>query len=479
MAEFDIKGLTISKLHSALRNGTTSCSEVVNAYLARIAQYDPTIKALICINPNAKDIAKQKDTEIKSYIQNQTPFPPLCGVPIILKDNYTTIELPTSAGSKALQSLRTKSDSVVVARLRDAGAIILAKANLHEFALHGTTTSSLGGQTLNPYDLSRTPGGSSGGTAAALAANMGLVGCGTDTMNSLRSPASACSIVGFRPSKGLVSKEGIVPVSETQDMAGPMARTVEDVRTLFQVMRVDGSVDPPYSGESKTADELRIGYLGSYYKLEGEISRADPGVVVENCEVCHVAVSSIMDSLDMDVIDIEDHDDWSISRLLQVADTQPFEFRDCLDSFLQSDQISSTPHRSLESIAQSGEYHKEAVTEVFHAPLENPKVFSRTSPEYQSRLDTIAALKESVNACFEKHNLDAILFPHQRQLVVTVGHTRQPNRNGVLAALTGRPAICIPGVYICFETGIENNTDKIQRASASHRNRLHWESLLV
>lgn len=454
MAQFDIKELTISNFHSALRNGTTSCSEVVNAYLTRIAQYDPTIKALITINPDAKETAQQKDNEIKSCIKHQTPFPPLCGVPIILKDNYTTTELPTSAGSKALQSLRTKTDSFVVARLRNAGAIILAKANLHEFALHGTTASSLGGQTLNPYDLSRTPGGSSGGTAAALAANMGLVGCGTDTMNSLRSPASACSIVGFRPSKGLVSKEGILPVSETQDMAGPMARTVEDVRTLFQVMRVDGSVDSAYCpGELKAGRRLRIGYLGSYFKLEGEIS--DPQATAENEEVCHIvnnAIFSMRDSLGIEVVDVEHHADWSIARLLRVADTQPFEFRDCLDSFLQSDQISSTPHRSLESIAQSGEYHKEAVTEVFHAPLENPKVFSRTSPEYQSRLDTIAALKESVRACFARHNLDAIVFPHQRQLAVTVGHTRQPNRNGVLAALTGSPAICIPGAYIHYES---------------------------
>ncbi|KAJ6031666.1 hypothetical protein N7540_002398 [Penicillium herquei] len=446
--QFSIEELTISTFHSALRQGLTSCSEITNAYRARITKYDPTLKALININPNAENEALQKDSETKQYLIQNHPFPPLHGVPIILKDNYTTFDLPTTAGIKALQSLTTVSDCEVVSRLRHAGAIILAKANLHELALHGTTTSSLRGQTLNPYDLGRTPGGSSGGTAVALAANLGLVGCGTDTVNSLRSPASACSIVGFRPSVRLVDTKGVVPVSDTQDVAGPIARSVEDVRVLFDVMRESNRVEigTAYAGSTR---RRRIGVLDAYFELEGVGSREN-SIIAENATVQAIvrkALASIQDSLNVSLVPVKSDPSWSIAHLLANADTQAFEFQECLDTFLQSSDISSTPYRSLESIVQSDEYHKEAVTEVFFASLENPGVFSRSSEEYRARLNTIAALKESVRQCLDKYNLDALVYPHQRHLVVHVGATRQPNRNGILAALTGNPAICIPAGF--------------------------------
>ncbi|KAJ5725055.1 uncharacterized protein N7483_006412 [Penicillium malachiteum] len=449
--QFSIEELTISTFHSALREGLTSCSEVTNAYLARITKYDPTLKALININPNAENEALQKDSENKQYLTQNRPFPPLHGVPIILKDNYTTFDLPTTAGIKALQSLQTVSDCDIVSRLRHAGAIILAKANLHELALHGTTTSSLRGQTLNPYDLHRTPGGSSGGTAVALAANLGLVGCGTDTVNSLRSPASACSIVGFRPSIGLVDTKGVVPVSDTQDVAGPMARSVGDVKILFDVMRGNNGVEigTGYSDSTRRDGGLRIGILDAYFELE-DIGSCENAIGAENATVQSIirkALILIQDLLDVSLIPVECDANWGIAHLLANADTQAFEFQECLDSFLQSSDISSTPHRSLESIVQSGEYHKEAVTEVFFVSVENPSVFSRSSEEYRARLDTIAALKESVKQCFDKHNLDALVYPHQRHLVVNIGATRQPNRNGILAAVTGNPAICIPAGF--------------------------------
>ncbi|KAJ5614825.1 hypothetical protein N7528_008479 [Penicillium herquei] len=449
--DFSIEELTISTFHSALRQGLTSCSEVIKAYLARITKYDPTLKALININPNAENEALQKDSETKQYITQDHPFPSLHGVPIILKDNYTTSDLPTTAGIKALQSLQTVSDCDIVSRLRHAGAIILAKANLHELALHGTTTSSLCGQTLNPHDLNRTPGGSSGGTAVALAANLGLVGCGTDTVNSLRSPASACSIVGFRPSIGLLDTKGVVPVSDTQDCVGPMARSVGDLRVLFDVMRGNNGVetDTGYTDSTRKDGKLRIGVLDAYFELE-DVGSCDNAIVAENAIVQGIirkALVSIQDSLDVSLIPVECDSTWSVSHLLANADTQAFEFQECLDTFFQSPDISTTPHRSLESIIQSGEYHKEAVTEVFFASLERPSVFSRSSDEYRARLDIIAALKESVRQCFEKYDLDALVYPHQRHLVVNVGATRQPNRNGILAAVTGNPAICIPAGF--------------------------------
>ncbi|CAI7573971.1 unnamed protein product [Penicillium pancosmium] len=480
----DVTELTIPTFHAALREGRTTITAVVGAYLSRIAQHDPIIKSLITINPNALTEAAEKDAETDRLLQRNAgststtatdiaSLPALHGVPILLKDNYTTHDLPTSGGAKALATLTSKRDSNVVRKLRQSGAIILAKANLHEFALHGTTTSSLGGQTLNPYDLTRTPGGSSGGTGAGLALNLGMVGCGTDTVNSLRSPASACSIVGFRPSVGRVDTDGIVPVSETQDVAGPMGRCVGDVRVLFDVMKgVSSSQGSETETESKSV--FRIGILEEYFHLETPPSSSssntnlelEPELVAENAIVQDITrkalslISSVQDpsntntninlniSITLVPVPASSHNDisWSVSHLLRNADTQAFEFRESLNEFLQSDQISS-PHPSLESIASSGEYDKKAVTDVFTLPPSDKHRYSRQSSEYQTRLALIESLKNSVREMFAEHDIDALVYPHQRHFPIKIGPTIQPARNGILAALTGRPAVCIPAGF--------------------------------
>ncbi|KAJ5994764.1 hypothetical protein N7481_001741 [Penicillium waksmanii] len=476
----DVTELTIPTFHAALREGRTTITAVVGAYLSRIAQHDPTIKSLITINPNALTEAAEKDAETDRLLQRNAgststtatatatataTLPALHGVPILLKDNYTTHDLPTSGGAKALATLTSKRDGNVVRKLRHSGAIILAKANLHEFALHGTTTSSLGGQTLNPYDITRTPGGSSGGTGAGLALNLGMVGCGTDTVNSLRSPASACSIVGFRPSVGRVDTEGIVPVSETQDVAGPMGRCVGDVRVLFDVMKGESSSQ---GSETESKSVFRIGVLEEYFHLETPTSSSssnanlglEPELVAENAIVQDVTrkalslISSAQDPSNTNInitlvpIPASSHNDvdWSVTHLLSNGDTQAFEFRECLNEFLQLDQISS-PHPSLESIASSGEIDQKAVTGVFTLPLSDKHRYSRQSTEYQTRLTLIESLKNSVREIFTKHDIDALVYPHQRHFPIKIGPTIQPARNGILAALTGRPAVCIPAGF--------------------------------
>ncbi|CAP97236.1 Glutamyl-tRNA(Gln) amidotransferase subunit A [Penicillium chrysogenum] len=447
--------MTISKFHQLLRTDPSIGPKLVTKYLEAIMQHNGTLKALITINSAALETAIEKATETLTYNQTNKPFPPLHSVPIILKDNYSTADLPTSAGVQALQNLRTKDDSEVVSQLRAAGAIILAKANLHEFALQGITLSSLGGQTLNPYDKTRTPGGSSGGTGAALAANLGLAGCGTDTMNSLRSPASACGIVGFRPSTGRVSCVGIVPVSQTQDVAGPMGRSVGDVRILYGVMKGldggDGDAMEVSKSIPRTGRQVRIGILEAYFQPEIHADgTAEAEYIAEN-QVVQEIIRSSLDSIQEQDANItfvpiapSSHADWSYGTLFAKGDTQAFEFKHYLDEFLQSALVSSTQHRSLESIAQSGEFDLQAMTHVFSAALEDPETFSLTSEAYRSRLEFIAALKESVKECFDRYNIDALVYPHQTQLPVKIGAKQQSGRNGVLAALTGRPAICIP-----------------------------------
>ena len=185
--------------------GQITCRGLVQAYLDRIAAYDqqgPELAAIRKVNQKALTQADEFDKN-----RGRLASEPLACVPLVLKDDYNTAELPTTGGSSSLAGAQPKEDAFAVAKLRKAGAIILAKANMQEFALGGVSVSSLGGQVRNPYDLTRTPGGSSGGTAAAVAANLALSGLGSDTVNSIRSPASANNLVGLRATQGLISPE--------------------------------------------------------------------------------------------------------------------------------------------------------------------------------------------------------------------------------------------------------------------------------
>src|ERR1700681_1150649 len=187
---------------------------------------------MLYVNPRALEQADAMDREFKSTGKLKS----LDCIPLILKDNFDTADMPTTAGAITLQGAQPEKDAFAVRRLREAGALILGKANLHEFASGGISVSSLGGQVKNPYDLTRTPGGSSGGTGAAVAANFAAAGTGSDTGGSIRSPSSATSLVGLRPTRGLISRDGIVPVSFTQDTIGPMTRTVADTARILDEM---------------------------------------------------------------------------------------------------------------------------------------------------------------------------------------------------------------------------------------------------
>src|SRR5471032_1934215 len=225
---FDVTEATIPALQRAMSDGRLTSVALVDDYLARIAAYDhagPAINAMIRLNPRAHTDAVALDAERKAgHVRG-----PLHGIPIIFKDNYDTKDMITTAGSLALATHQPKSDAFVVKKLRDAGAIIIGKANMHELAAGITSISSMGGQTRNPYDLSRCPGGSSGGTGAAIAANFAVIGWGSDTCGSIRIPSAFGSLFGLRPTMGLFSRDGIVPLSHTQDTPGPLERTVTDL----------------------------------------------------------------------------------------------------------------------------------------------------------------------------------------------------------------------------------------------------------
>jgi Asp-tRNA(Asn)/Glu-tRNA(Gln) amidotransferase A subunit family amidase len=240
---FRIIEASITDIHAALQDGILTCHSLVQQYLDRIEAFDkqgPAVNAMLYVNPRALQQADAMDQEFK----RTRKLKPLACIPIVLKDNFETADMPTTVGSILLKAAQPPKDAFAVTKLRDNGVLILGKANLQEFASGGISVSSLGGQTRNPYDLTRTPGGSSGGTGAAVAANFAAGGTGSDTGGSIRSPSSANNLVGIRPTTGLISRDGIVPVSVTQDTIGPMTRNVADCARMLDAMECR-----PYSRE--------------------------------------------------------------------------------------------------------------------------------------------------------------------------------------------------------------------------------------
>ena len=235
--KFEIEEATIAQVHDAMKAGTLTCKALVAQYLRRIDTYDrngPSINAIVLINPEAEKQAEELDRRFKAGGFTG----PLHCVPVIVKDNFETAGLRTTNGALALEKFIPKQDAFQVKRIKEAGAIVLAKSNLAEWAFspYETVSSIQPGYTKNPYALDRVTAGSSGGTAASVAASFGLVGLGSDTGNSIRGPSSHQSLVGIRSTMGLTSRAGVVPLSNLADIAGPMARTVEDAVRVFQVI---------------------------------------------------------------------------------------------------------------------------------------------------------------------------------------------------------------------------------------------------
>src|SRR4029077_20326323 len=239
-----------------------TAEKLVQLCLARIDAYDrkgPSLHAVMTLNPKALETARALDAERKT----KGPRSPLHGIPVVLKDNYNTADLPTTGGSVLLEGSIPSDDAFLVKKLRAAGAIVLAKVNLSEFA-SGGAHSSLGGQSLNPHDLARTPSGSSSGTGVAIAAAYAPLGLGTDTGGSIRGPSTVNGIVGLKPTLGLLSRSGIIPLSLSFDTGGPMARSVSDVAVALGVMT---GVDPTDPATSKSAGPSETDYT-KYLKAD-------------------------------------------------------------------------------------------------------------------------------------------------------------------------------------------------------------------
>jgi Asp-tRNA(Asn)/Glu-tRNA(Gln) amidotransferase A subunit family amidase len=449
---FDPREATIDSVHHALYSGLSTCREVVSSFIARIEAHNNRTNAIITLNPQALSIADSLDEQLSAGNVTGALF---C-VPILLKDNYDTADMPTTGGSLALANSQPREDAPSVTAFRNSGAIILGKANLHELALEGISVSSLGGQTINPYDSTRTPGGSSGGTGAAVASSFCVFGTGTDTVNSLRSPASANSLCSIRPTKGLITRTGIIPISTTHDVIGPIARTIKDVAVALTVMATTGydaadnetalvppanrNIDYSASISRLPLKGLRLGVLNGFFNRTNS-SEVTP---------VNSAMDALMDRLTAEGVALVPIDEkiYNATAIQASYDVQRYEYRQLMDAYLQRPSLSGDHPESLNELysrkAVNGSGGEFVVLPSQYEYVNTALVSSTSNATYVERQVGIRNLTLALLNTFASNNLDAIIYPEQKNLVVKIGSASQSGRNGILAALTGTPVVTVP-----------------------------------
>ena len=438
---FDVLERTIPELQAAMAAGSVTSKQLVAAYLARIKAYDhdgPSLRAMIAINPRALEAADALDKERAA----RGPRGPLHGIPVVIKDNFETADMPTTGGSIALAGFETGRDAFQVRKLRDAGAVIIGKTNLHELASGITTISSLGGQTRNPYDPARNPGGSSGGTGAAIAANFASAGLGSDTCGSIRIPAANNNLFGLRGTLGLSSRDGIIPLSHTQDIGGPLARDVTDLAIMLDATVGADAGDPatrasrghvPVSyRETLRTDGLkgvRIGILKNLFGVTPDEEEA--GAIVR--KAIDAMQKQGADTIEVTVPGLED-----LVRGSGVIDAE-FKF-DLMDYLSRSP---NAPVRSLADILARGAYH---------ASLEasfkrRNAVEARETEAYRRSRVKRDAVRAVVVATMDEQKLDALAYPVLRRKAALIGEPQRGGENCQLSPSAGLPALSAPAGF--------------------------------
>jgi Asp-tRNA(Asn)/Glu-tRNA(Gln) amidotransferase A subunit family amidase len=437
-AGIEVHEATIADLQAAMTAGRTTSRALVDAYLARIAAYDargPQINAMVRVNPNARAEAARLDTERR---QGRVRGP-LHGIPIILKDNFDTADMPTSGGALALANHRPKEDAFVVRKLRDAGAVIIGKSTMHELAAGITTISSLTGQTRNPYDTRRCPGGSSGGTGAAIAASFAAVGWGSDTCGSIRIPSAFGSLVGLRPTQGLVSRTGVMPLSHTQDIAGPLARTVSDLAVALDVSvgsdptdaatrALDGRPLPRFSDSLSTTAlrGARVGIFMNYF------TDADGEILDTVRSAIRAMKRAGADTVRVNIVDFDS----------LFANTGVINFEHKFDMI---DYLARTPESPIKSIADMLAAGLES--EALEARLKlADSLGTRASDAYSRALSRQKAARARIIAVMDSLGVDVLAYPTMRRKPVLIGDVQLGGTCG-LSAQTGLPALSLPAGF--------------------------------
>ena len=456
---FRVDETTIDAVHSAIRARTLTCHALVAAYLRRIDAYDkrgPAINAITVVNPDALAIADSLD---KRFAATRQLVGPLHCIPMIVKDNMQTIGLQTAVGNIALKGYKPTKDAFQVMRVKNAGAIVLAKSNMAEFAFSPleTVNSLLPGYTRNPYETDRVTAGSSGGTAAAVAADFGEVGLGTDTGNSIRGPSSHQALVGIRSTMGLASRAGIAPLSLFNDIAGPMARTVTDAATVMQVVAGYDPDDPvtaavkdkpiPDYRASLVRDGLkgaRIGVLRQAF--EGPSVDSEVRAVFNRAiEDLRKAGATVLDTVMIDGLD-------SIRRAGRGGGgggggggpCAPFKYE--FNAWL-AQQGEAVPVRSIDTIVRHNQFHP-SIQQRLSFPTnadQNPD----SVPACQARQRNRDAVRSAVTATMDRLQLDGLIYPTWSNPPRLIGDMNTPagDNSQYFSPTTGMPAITVPMGY--------------------------------
>jgi Asp-tRNA(Asn)/Glu-tRNA(Gln) amidotransferase A subunit family amidase len=447
---FDVTEKSIEDLQKAMQDKQVTAQQLVDQYLVRIDAYDqrgPALNAIVVLNPRAREQAMELDRER----QTKGARGPLHGVPVLVKDNYETIEMPTAAGSVALAAFHPKRDATLVRRLKEAGAVILGKTTMHELA-HGITTVGSGfGQTRNPYDLDRTPGGSSGGTGAAVAANFAAAGMGSDTCGSIRIPAANNNLVGLRGTQGLSSRTGIVPLSSTQDIGGPIARSIADLAILLDATIGQDATDPS-TMIARTVDadedEQDRGRRSDFRRnldakaLAGArlgVARSLFGTTPDDQEVTTI-VNRALEALKKAGAEVIDVTIPGVDDLLRDSSMIASDFKfDFMEYLAKSDDA---PVKSLDEILRKGLFHS-ALESALRA--RNAPAMRETDAARRARVKQ-AALRAVTASVLDEQRLAAIVYPTLRRRPARIGDA-QGGTNCSLSAHSGLPALSVPAGF--------------------------------
>jgi amidase len=455
---FELEEATIADLQAAMQAGKHTARSITEMYLTRIEAFDkkgPAVNAIIEINPDALPIAEKMDEERqKAGIRG-----PLHGIPVLIKDNIDTADrMQTTAGSLALIGCPPRQDAFLVQQLREAGAVILGKTNPSEWANFRSTRSSSGwsgrgGQTRNPYVLDRNPCGSSSGSGVAVAANLCAAAVGTETDGSIVCPSSANSVVGIKPTLGLVSRSGIVPIAHSQDTAGPMARTVADAAALLGAMTGVDPRDPATANgrgkayrdytqflDSGGLEGARIGIARKLFVAHEKVVALAEAAI----EVMKSQGATIVDPADIPKTDELDKPEFEV--LL-------YEFKADLNAYLAA-RGAGSPARSLQEMIEYNEQNRETempyfAQEIFIMAQEKGPL---SSPEYVKALEDARRLSrdEGIDAALREHHLDAIIAPTGGPPFLTdpVNGDHYTGGSSTPAAVAGYPNITVPMGYV-------------------------------
>lgn len=443
----ELMELTIAEAHEAMLAGTLTSRQLVEAYLERIHAYDrngPTINAIIMVNPRALQRADSLDQVLRRTGELTGP---LHGIPFIVKDNYDTHDMPTTGGSASLEGSMAADDAYQVRAIRDAGAIVLAKSNLAEFAFTALETvgSMLPGWTFNPYALNRVTAGSSGGTAAAVTANMGLVGLGTDTGNSIRGPSSHNALVGIRSTQGLTSRDGIMPLFAHRDVGGPMTRTVEDAVRILDVIAGTDPADPVTAeADARRADSyldfLETDLVGLRIGVFGQIAYDETA----DAEILMRFAESFADLERLGATVVRDFHIAGLDTLRQGTGCRRFRYD--IERYLAD--IPDPPVQTLQEIAESGRVYRtvlptvERFLEFEGTPETNEQCIRGREREDRFRDAVVAAMDE--------YDVDALVYPTWSNPPRLVGDMSTPHGDNSQwpAPPTGFPAMTVPMGFV-------------------------------